>query len=58
MSKAIDWDKRLDRVVEAKTDKIFLARLSKWLGQLSGNVNACQRLNILAIRIKKTYRIE
>jgi len=45
-----DWDRSLDKVTEAKTDKLFLTRLSKWLIDLSGNVNAAQRLNIIALR--------
>ncbi len=52
-SKPIDWDKWLDSTIEAKTDKAFLTRLSKWLVDLSGNVNVAQRLNIIALRAKK-----
>lgn len=45
-----DWDKRLDRVTEYKTDKAFLSHLSTWLLELSGNVNAAQRLGVIAFR--------
>jgi len=43
-----DWDLALDKVTEAKTSKRFLTKLSKWLVELSGNVNAAQRLNVIA----------
>ena len=45
-----NWDRDLDKVTSAKTDKAFLTKLSKWLFDLSGNVNAAQRLNVVAIR--------
>jgi len=45
-----DWDRALDKATSAKTDKAFLIRLSKWLIELSGNVNAAQRLNVIALR--------
>lgn len=45
-----DWDKLLDKVTAAKTDQLFLSRLATWIFELSGNVNATQRLNVLGIR--------
>jgi len=45
-----DWDRVLDKLTNAKTDKTFLTKLSKWLFALSGNVNAAQRLNVIALR--------
>jgi len=50
MAKRKDWDAKLDKVTESKTDKRFLRQLAKWLLDLSGNVNAAQRLNVLALR--------
>ena len=46
------FGKRLDKVVTAKSDKKFLRDLAKWLVDLSGNVNAAQRLNVLSDSIK------
>jgi len=44
-----DYDKALDKVNDVKTDKAFLKRLSKWIIELSGNVNVAQRLNVIAL---------
>ena len=44
-----NWDRDLDKVTAFKTDKAFLTKLSKWLFDLSGNVNAAQRLNGIAL---------
>ena len=52
-----DWDTKLDKVIEAKTDSAFLTKLSKWLVDLSGNVNAAQRLNVIAIALSSRKRI-
>ena len=49
MPKQKDWDGKLDKVTESKTDAKFLKQLAKWLFSLSGNVNAAQRLNVIAI---------
>ena len=48
-----DYDKQLDKVTEAKTDKLFLSRLATWILKLSGNVNAAQRLTVISIRGRK-----
>lgn len=48
-----NWDNILDIVTARATDKGFLKALSKWLFELSGNVNAAQRLNAIAIRTKE-----
>ena len=47
-----NWERDFDKVIIAKTDKAFLNQLSKWLLALSGNVNAAQRLNVIALRQK------
>ncbi len=48
-----NFDKKLDKLMEARKDATFLKRLSKWLFELSGNVNAAQRLNAIALRTKQ-----
>lgn len=48
MSKEIDWNKRLWKVNDCVQDKIFLKRLSKWMFDISGNVNVTMRLNAIA----------
>jgi len=48
-----DWDRSLDKVTDARTDKVFLTKLSKWLVELSGNVNAAQRLNVISLKLKQ-----
>jgi len=50
MAKKKDWDAKLDKVTESKTDARFLRQLAKWLIDLSGNVNAAQRLNVISLR--------
>ncbi len=45
-----NWDRDLDKATRSRTDKDFLMKLSKWLFALSGNVNAAQRLNGIALR--------
>jgi len=49
MAKKKDWDAKLDKVTESKTDARFLRQLAKWLFDLSGNVNAAQRLNAISL---------
>lgn len=44
-----DWDKALDKVNDVKSHKAFLNRLSKWIIELSGNVNVAQRLDVIAV---------
>ena len=50
MAKQNDWDGKLDKVTESKTDAKFLRQLAKWLFNLSGNVNAAQRLNVISLK--------
>ena len=50
MAKQKDWDGKLDKVAESKTDAKFLRQLAKWLFNLSGNVNAAQRLNVISLK--------
>ena len=50
MAKQKDWDGKLDKVVDSKTDAKFLRQLAKWLFNLSGNVNAAQRLNVISLK--------
>ncbi len=50
MAKQKDWDGKLDKVTESKTDAKFLRQLAKWLFNLSGNVNAAQRLNVISLK--------
>lgn len=47
-----DFDKALWKVNDAKRDKTFLKRLSKWIFEISGNVNIAQRLNGIVIKEK------
>ncbi len=44
----VDWDSKLDWVNDVKRDNNFIKRLSKWIFDLSGNVNVAQRLNGIA----------
>jgi len=50
--KEINWESRLWKVSDAKTDKAFLNRLSKWVFDLTGNVNVTMRLKTLSIKEK------
>lgn len=53
-----DWDKELFKTLQdsegkTATDKQFVKNLAEWIFELSGNVNVTQRLNTIAIRLRK-----
>ena len=50
MAKQENWEAKLDKVTESKTDARFLRQLAKWLLAETGNVNAAQRLNVISLR--------
>lgn len=46
-----NYGKQLDKATDAKTSAAFLRRLAFWILKISGNVNAAQRLNMIAISL-------